>query len=138
MSTRGAFRRLRAKLAGYYGVADDWQAVGPLVREDGDLGDTLAAVCGKTPPASTVEYGAQILRLLLRGYDAAAIATELGRTEEAIKSTRANLRHMLFDYCAEQGIDTEHIEVPTGGWCPAHHYAEWNSNGGQPRLPRNG
>ena len=79
------------------------------------------------PSTSAIEYQTAILRLLAAGYDTAAIATELGRTEEAIKSTRYKLRRALFAYCADHGIDTDQIPVRNGGWRPAHHYARMDN-----------
>ena len=90
-------------------------------------GLVIVATLGRNRPEHTIRYRTAILRLLATGYDTAAIATALGRTEEAIKSTRAKLRKCLFAYCAEHGIDTSHIQIQNGGWRPAHHYARMDN-----------
>lgn len=99
----------------------------PAWLDDHDLPALVAATLGRNRPANTIEYHTAILRLLAAGYDTAAIATELGRTEESVKSTRYQIRKRLLRYCAENGIDTDHIAIKSGGWRPAHHYAEMDN-----------
>ena len=115
--------------------------------DDHDLHGLVKQLLAR-PSDSAVRYQAAILRLLATGYDTAAIAVELDRTEEAIKSTRRNLRKRLFAYCQEHAIDVEHIHVQVGGWRPAHHYAHmdntaanrarWSKNNGHPKKGGNG
>lgn len=94
--------------------------------DDHDL-PRLVSHLMKRPSQSAIRYQSAILRLLASGYDTAAIAITLDRTQEAIKSTRHNLRKRLFNYCDQLGIDTSHIQVKNGGWRPAHHYAEMDN-----------
>jgi hypothetical protein len=70
-----------------------------------------------------VDYNAAVLRFLLRGYDNAAIAVELGRTQVAIKCTRRDLKRHLTDHCRSLGIEPPEYNRNGGGWRPAHHYA---------------
>ena len=98
----------------------------PHWLDDHDLPALVVELLAR-PSDSAVAYQAAILRLLSAGYDTAAIATELGRTEEGIKSTRAKIRKRLFAYCAEHGIDTSHVQIQNGGWRPAHHYAQMDN-----------
>jgi hypothetical protein len=91
-----------------------------------DLHGLVARLLAR-PSESAVTYQSAILRLLCAGYDTAAIATDLGRTEEGIKSTRAKIRKRLFAYCAQHSIDTSHIQIQNGGWRPAHHYANMDN-----------
>jgi len=83
-ATRGQFRRLVSKLAQHYGIAPTWQAVAARIRQDGDWEEALLAIAGKPPGARTVAYNVQVLRLLMQGYDMAAIAVALGKSESAI------------------------------------------------------
>ena len=98
----------------------------PHWLDDHDLPGLVAQLL-KRPSASAVDYQSAILRLLAAGYDNAAIATELDRTEEAIKSTRYKIRRNLRRYCKARGIDTDHIAAKVGGWRPAHHYARMDN-----------
>jgi hypothetical protein len=66
-----------------------------------------------------------VLRLLMKGYDTAAIAVELGRTEEGIKGARRDLKRHLVQHCRELGIKPPKYNRNGGGWRPAHHYAGW-------------
>jgi len=125
-AARGQFRRLVAKLAQHYGVAATWQAVSARLKQDRDWDKALQAIAGKPPGARTVAYNAEILRLLVRGYDMAAIAVELGKSESAIKDARKKLKAIPLKgevaYCQEQGIEPPAYNRNGGGWRPAHHY----------------
>jgi hypothetical protein len=79
-----------------------------------------------------VAYNVQILRLLVRGYDMAAIAVELGKSESAIKDARKKLKAKLVAYCQEQGIEPPPYNCNGGGWRPAHHYGTYP---GRPAKP---
>jgi DNA-directed RNA polymerase specialized sigma24 family protein len=124
-ATRGQFRRLVAKLAQHYGVAGNWQAVSAKLKQDRHWDEALLAIAGKPPGARTVAYNVQILRLLVRGYDMAAIAVELGKSESAIKDARKKLKAKLVAYCQEQGIEPPAYNRNGGGWRPAHHYGDF-------------
>jgi ATP-dependent RNA helicase RhlE len=124
-ATRGQFRRLVAKLAQHYSVAGNWQAVSAKLKQDRHWDEALLCIAGKPPGVRTVTYNVQILRLLLRGYDMAAIAVELGKSESAIKDARKKLKAKLVAYCQEQGIEPPAYNRNGGGWRPAHHYGEF-------------
>jgi DNA-directed RNA polymerase specialized sigma24 family protein len=121
-AARGQFRRLVAKLAGHYGVAGNWEAVSARMRQDGDWDEALLAIAGKPPGARTVAFNAQVLRLLMRGYDMAGIAVALGKTESAIKNARKKLKAKLVAHCQEIGIEPPVYNRNGGGWRPAHHF----------------
>jgi AraC-like DNA-binding protein len=131
-AVRGQFRRLVAKLAQHYGVAANWQAVSARLKRDRNWDRALKAIAGKPPGACTVAYNAEILRLLMRGYDMAAIAVELGKSESAIKDARRKLKAKLVAYCQEQGIEPPVYNRNGGGWRPAHHYGNHH---GAPARP---
>jgi hypothetical protein len=131
-ATRGQFRRLVARLAQHYGVAGNWPAVSARMRQDGDWDEALRAIAGKSPGARTVAYNVQILRLLVRGYDMAAIAVELGKSESAIKDARKKLKARLVAYCQAQGIEPPAYNRNGGGWRAAHHYGNYH---GRPAKP---
>jgi hypothetical protein len=131
-ATRGVFRRLVPKLAKHYGVAPTWQAVSARLKQDGDWNEALRAVAGKSPSEHTVAYNVCILRLLMRGYDVAAIATELGKGQSAIKDARKKLKAKLMEYCRHKGIEPPEYNRNGGGWRPAHHYG--NHHGSPKRL----
>jgi DNA-directed RNA polymerase specialized sigma24 family protein len=121
-ATRGQFRRLVPKLARYYGVDPTWEAVSDRMKQDGDWDEALLAVAGKSPSARTVAYNARILRLLMRGYDMAAIAMALDKSEGAIKDARKTLKAKLVAYCERKGIEPPEYNRNGGGWRLAHHY----------------
>jgi DNA-directed RNA polymerase specialized sigma24 family protein len=121
-ATRGVFRRLVSKLAGHYGVAPTWQAVSARLQQDADWDEALLAVAGKSPSERTVAYNVRVLRLLMRGYDAAAIAVELGKGESAIKDARKKLKARLVAHCQQKGIEPPEYNRNGGGWRSAHHY----------------
>jgi DNA-directed RNA polymerase specialized sigma24 family protein len=131
-ATRGVFRRLVSKLAGHYGVAPNWQAVSARLQQDADWEEALRAIAGKSPSEHTVAYNVCILRLLMRGYDVAAIATELGKGQSAIKDARKKLKAKLMEYCRHKGIEPPEYNRNGGGWRPAHHYG--NHHGSPKRL----
>ena len=83
----------------------------------------VLAVSETPPPTRTVEYNTAVMRLLMQGYDTAAIAVELGRTEEGIKGARRDLKRHLTDHCHKMGIEPPKYNGNGGGWRPAHHYA---------------
>jgi hypothetical protein len=124
-AARGQFRRLVAKLAQHYGVAGNWQAVSARLKQDRNWDKALLAVAGKPPGVRTVAFNAQVLRLLMRGYDAAGIAVALGKTESAIKNARQKLKAKLVAHCQEIGIEPPAYNRNGGGWRPAHHYGEF-------------
>lgn len=107
--------------------APEAEPADPHWLDDHDLPGLVAATLGRNRPAATIDYHTKILQLLAAGYDTAAIATELGRSEESVKSTRYHIRKRLYRYCAEHGIDTDHIATRTGGWRRAHHYAKMDN-----------
>jgi hypothetical protein len=121
-ATRGLFRRLVSKLARHYGVAPTWPAVSARLKQDGEWDEALLAVAGKSPSERTVAYNVGILRLLMRGYDAAGIAVELGKNESAIKDARKKLKAKLVAYCQQKGIEPPEYNRNGGGWRSAHHY----------------
>ncbi|MBN1140107.1 MAG: hypothetical protein JXM73_26290 [Anaerolineae bacterium] len=131
-AVRGQFRRLVAKLAQYYGVVGTWQAVSTKLKQDRNWDEALLAIAGKPPGARTVAYNAEILRLLMRGYDMAAIAVELGKSESAVKDARKKLKAKLVAYCQEQGIEPPAYNRNGGGWRPAHHFGNHH---GAPARP---
>jgi hypothetical protein len=131
-ATRGQFRRLVAKLAQHYGVGPTWQAVAARMKQAGGWDGALLAIAGKPPGARTVAYNVQLLRLLLRGYDMAAIAVELGKSESAIKDARKKLKAKLVAYCQEQGIEPPAYNRNGGGWRLAHHYGQHPGRPGKP------
>ena len=49
-------------------------------------------------------YNVQTLRLLMRGYDMAAIAAHLHKSESAVKDAPEKLKAQLVAYCQEQGF----------------------------------
>ena len=113
-------RRLILKLAERYLVPPTWEGVAPLLAED--LEGALEVVSVILPAPRTVNYHTAILRLLLRGYDTASIATELGRSPEAIKGARKALKKRLTAHCCRLGINPPAYNRKGGGWRPAHHY----------------
>ena len=121
-AVRGQFRRLVAKLAQHYGVAGNWSAVSARMRQDPDWDEALLAIAGKLPGARTVAFNAGVLRLLMRGYDAAGIAVALGKTETAIKNARRTLKAKLVAHCRRKGIEPPAYNRNGGGWRPAHHF----------------
>jgi len=121
-ATKALRRRLTLKLAERYGVSPTWEQVASRLAEDDDLEGTLQALSHTLPPAHTVAHHTAILRLLLRGYDTAAIATELEHTEEAVKSARKVLKQRLTAHCRSLGIEPPAYDRNGGGWRPAHHY----------------
>lgn len=121
-ATKALRRRLTLKLAEKYHVPPTWEEVAPRLAEDDDLEGTVQAVSHTLPPAHTVAYHVAVLRLLLRGYATAAIATELERTEEAVKSARKVLKQRLTAHCRSLGIEPPEYSRNGGGWRPAHHY----------------
>jgi DNA-directed RNA polymerase specialized sigma24 family protein len=129
-ATRGQFRRLVSKLAQHYNVAPTWQAVAARMRQAGDWEEALLAIAGKPPGARTVAYNVQILRLLLRGYDMAAIAVELGKSESAIKDARKKLKAKLVAHCEAQGIEPPAYNRNGGGWRAAHHFGNHHGRPG--------
>lgn len=72
--------RLILKLAEHHGVAATWEAVAARLRQEPDFDGVVLAIAETPPPTRTVEYNAAVLRLLMQGYDTAAIAVELGLT----------------------------------------------------------
>ena len=74
----------------------------------------------KRPKAGTYEFDAQVLRLLLEGYDNAAIGVVLGRKEQSIKSKRKRLKENLKAYCQRHDIPIP--EYGPGGWRQSHNY----------------
>jgi DNA-directed RNA polymerase specialized sigma24 family protein len=128
-ATKALRRRLILKLAEHYDVSPTWEEVAVKMEQEPDFDGTVLAVSGAPPPTRTVEYKTAILRLLLKGYDTAAIAVELGRTEGAIKGARRDLKKSLTDYCRGLGIEPPKYNRNGGGWRPAHHYADM---GGRP------
>jgi len=120
-------RRLTIKLAAHYGVPPTWEAVAAKLSQEEDFDGAVLAASGTPPAARTVDYKAAILRLLLKGYDTAAIAVELGRTEQGIKCARRDLRRKLIAYCQRLGIEPPDYNRNGGGWRPAHHYAAFHS-----------
>jgi DNA-binding CsgD family transcriptional regulator len=122
-ATKALRQRLILKLAEHYDVPPTWSAVAAKLRRDADLEGTLLAISKTLPPDRTVKYKAAILRLLMRGYDTAAIAVELGRTEEGIKGARRDLKRHLTAHCQSLGIRPPSYNRNGGGWRPAHHYA---------------
>jgi hypothetical protein len=80
----------------------------------------------------TVAYNVQILRLLMRGCDMAAIAVELGKSESAIKDARKKLKVKLVAYCQEKGIEPPAYNRKGGGWRVAHHYGTYRGRPGKP------
>jgi hypothetical protein len=130
-ATRGQFRRLVAKLAQHYGVAGTWQAVAARLKQAGDWDGALLAIAGKPPGARTVAYNVQILRLLMQGYDMAAIAVALGKSESAIKDARKKLKAKLVAHCQEQGIEPPVYNRNGGGWRPAHAFGNHHGRPGK-------
>jgi DNA-directed RNA polymerase specialized sigma24 family protein len=131
-AVRGQFRRLVAKLAQHYGITATWQTVSARLKQDRNWDKALLAIAGKPPGARTVAYNVQILRLLVRGYDMAAIVVELGKSESAIKDARKKLKAKLVAYCQEQGIEPPAYNRNGGGWRPAHHFGNHH---GRPAKP---
>jgi DNA-binding CsgD family transcriptional regulator len=131
-ATRGQFRRLVAKLAQHYGVDGTWPALSARMRQDRNWDKALLAIAGKSAAASTVAYNVQILHLLMRGYDMAAIAVELGKSESAIKDARKKLKAKLVAYCQERGIEPPAYNRNGGGWRPAHHFGNHHGRPGKP------
>jgi DNA-directed RNA polymerase specialized sigma24 family protein len=74
----------------------------------------------KRPLRSTFEFDAQVLRLLLEGYDNAGIGVMLGRPESSIKGKRKTLKANLKAYCEREGIPIP--EYGPGGWRKSHDY----------------
>jgi DNA-binding CsgD family transcriptional regulator len=130
-AVRGQRGRLVSKLARHYDVAANWRAVSGCMRRDGDWDEALLAIAGKPPGACTVAYNVRVLRLLMRGYDVAAIAVELGKSECAIKNARKKLKAKLVAYCREEGIEVPEYNRNGGGWRPAHHYGNHHGRPGQ-------
>ena len=83
------------------------------------------AIAGKPPGARTVAFSAQVLHLLMHGYDMAGIAVALGKTESAIKNAHKKLKAKLVAHCQEIGIEPPAYNRNGGGWRPAHHYGEF-------------
>jgi AraC-like DNA-binding protein len=129
-ATRGQFRRLVSKLAQHYGVAATWHAVSARMRQEGDWEEALLAIAGKPPGVRTVAHNVQILRLLMRGYDMAAIAVELGKSESAIKDARKKLKAELVAHCEAKGIEPPAYNRSGGGWRPAHHFGNHHGRPG--------
>jgi DNA-directed RNA polymerase specialized sigma24 family protein len=73
----------------------------------------------KRPKGTTFQFDALVLRLLLEGYDNAAIAIVLGRSEGSIKGKRKTLKANLKAYCEENDIPVPELPGP-GGWRRAH------------------
>jgi DNA-binding CsgD family transcriptional regulator len=122
-ATKALRRRLIPKLADHYGVSPTWEEVAAKLEQEPDFDGTVLAVSGAPPPTRTVAYNAAILRLLLRGYDMAAVAVEMGKSESAIKDARKNLKAKLTAHCQSLGIEPPRYNRNGGGWRPAHHYA---------------
>ncbi|MBN1660249.1 MAG: hypothetical protein JXA93_17760 [Anaerolineae bacterium] len=74
----------------------------------------------KRPLRDTYENDAKVLRLLLEGYDNAAIAVTLGWKEQQVKSKRRRLKDNLKAYCEREGIPLP--EWGPGGWRQSHDY----------------
>jgi DNA-directed RNA polymerase specialized sigma24 family protein len=132
-ATKALRRRLTLKLAAKYSVAPSWEAVAPQLGKDRDLDSTLQAICKTPPPSRTVAHNAAILRLLMQDYDTAAIATELGRSEDAIKGARKVLKQRLTAHCRSLGIEPPAYNHKGGGWRPAHHYG---NHDGRPKRSK--
>lgn len=124
-ATKALLRRLTMKLSAHYDVPATWTAVATKLAQEKDFDSTVQAVSGSPPPERTVDYNVAVLCLLLRGYDTAAIAVELDRSEEGIKGARRDLKKHLTCYCQSLGIDPPKYNRKGGGWRPAHHYAGW-------------
>ena len=123
-ATKALRRRLILKLAEHYAVSPAWEAVATMLGQEEDFDGTVQAISGTPPSTSTVDYNVAILRLLMKGYDTAAIAVELGRTEEGIKGARRDLKRRLVTHCHRMGIEPPKYNRNGGGWRPAHHYAQ--------------
>jgi hypothetical protein len=128
-ATKALRRRLIARLADYYGVDATWEAVAARLKQEEDLESVVLAIAKTPPPTATVDYNVAVLRLLMKGYDTAAIATELGRTEEGIKGARRDLKRHMVAHCRSLGIEPPRYNRNGGGWRPAHHYAQMGSPG---------
>jgi DNA-binding CsgD family transcriptional regulator len=122
-ATKALRRRLILKLADHYGIAPVWEEVVPKLERDDDFEGVVRAIGDTPPPTGTIEYNVAVLRLLIKGYDTAAIAVELGRTEDGIKGARRDLKRHLEAYCRSLGIEPPVYQRNGGGWRPAHHYA---------------
>jgi len=122
-ATKALRLRLILKLAEHYGVPATWKAVAAKLRQGPDFDGVVLAISETPPPTRTVEYNAAVLRLLMQGYDTAAIAVELGRSEEGIKGARRDLKRHLTEHCHRLGIEPPRYNGNGGGWRPAHHYA---------------
>jgi DNA-binding CsgD family transcriptional regulator len=128
-ATKALRRRLIVRLAQHYGVAPTWEMVAEKLAQEKELESLVLSIAQTPPPAATVEYNGAVLRLLMKGYDTAAIATELGRTEEGIKGARRDLKRHMVAHCRKLGIDPPKYNRNGGGWRPAHHYAQMGSPG---------
>jgi DNA-binding CsgD family transcriptional regulator len=124
-ATKALRLRLIAKLAEWYGVPSTWEAVAPCLAQDPDLDGTVLAISEIPPPTATVDYNVAVLRLLMQGYDTAAIAVELGRSEEGIKGARRDLKRHLTAHCHRLGIEPPSYNRNGGGWRSAHHYGHY-------------
>ena len=88
---------------------------------DADLASTLEKAqlaAGHDLRPSSTKTKVALVRLLMKGCDKRAIATELGLQENTINHTRRAIRRHLITYCQQLGIEPPDATVHTTGWEP--------------------
>ena len=113
--------------------ADDWTDADWI--SDADLGATLEKAqlaAGRQLRPTTTKTKVELVKLLMRGYDKRAIATELGLAPITVNQLRRDIRRHLVTYCQQIGIDPPDPTVHTTGWEPG----TWRKPIGKRRSPR--
>ena len=110
-------------------------AVGADWISDADLGSTLEKAqlaAGRQLRPTTTKTKVELVKLLMRGYDKRAIATELGLAPITVNQLRRDIRRHLVTYCRQLGIEPPDATVHTTGWEPG----TWRKPYSKRRSPR--